>query len=219
MKFLKLSLTTQVLLAVALGIFLGITFGPICSILKPIGTRFVMFIQMVIILYIPTSIIHGIGSTQPHVTKEIFKRGWFFLVSLWALVFFSIYLVYNIFPLRTTLVTPDPKRSELAHNFLCYLVPENPIYDLANNIAPAIAIFGIIMGIALMHLKFKEPLISFLERVNNTIETLLNGLTKVAPIGIAALFANAFGTIYVNDLVTLAYYLVPMISLTIILTF
>ncbi|MCK4935204.1 MAG: cation:dicarboxylase symporter family transporter, partial [Simkaniaceae bacterium] len=96
---------------------------------------------------------------------------------------------------------------------------ENPIYDLANNVVPAIAIFGIIMGIALMHLKVKEPLISFLERVNNTIEMLLGGITKVAPIGIAALFANAFGTVYLEDLRILAYYLIPLVVLTLLLTF
>ncbi|MCK4934422.1 MAG: cation:dicarboxylase symporter family transporter, partial [Simkaniaceae bacterium] len=91
MRLLKSSLTTQVLLAIAFGIFLGITFGPICSIFKPIGTAFVMFIQMVIILYIPSSIIHGIGSTKPFVTKQIFRKGWFFLLCLWGLVFLSIF--------------------------------------------------------------------------------------------------------------------------------
>jgi len=77
----KISPTKQILIAVAVGSFLGILLGPLCSVFEPLGRAFVMFIQMVILLYIPSSIIHGLGSTRPTVARTLFKKGWvsFFL--------------------------------------------------------------------------------------------------------------------------------------------
>ena len=70
----KLSLTTQIILAIIIGSFLGILLGPLCSVFEPIGKAFVMFIQMVVLLYIPTSIMHGLGSTRPTVARQLFKK-------------------------------------------------------------------------------------------------------------------------------------------------
>ncbi|GAB4185425.1 MAG: cation:dicarboxylase symporter family transporter [Simkaniaceae bacterium] len=218
---LRISLPKQVLIACVVGIFLGIFLGEDASLLQPIGATFIMFIKMVILPYIPSSIIHGIGSTSPKMTKRILKEGWIFLFFLWGITFTALYILAELFPTTPTaiIVSTVGKENPITQNFLKYLIPENPIYDLANNIVPAVAIFGIIIGIAVMHLKYKEPLISFLERVNNTIELILKWLTYVAPIGIMALFANTFGNVYPEDLLTLASYLLPFVFIVLLLTF
>lgn len=109
--------------------------------------------------------------------------------------------------------------SALQQNFLKYLVPQNPIYDLAHNIVPAIAIFGIISGLALMHLKQKEPLISMFESINTMLEKILKGITLASPLGVLAIIANISGNIYWSDIKDFGFYIIPLIIIVIIFTF
>lgn len=215
----RLSLPFQILIAICIGSLLGILLGPICFVFEPIGTAFIMFIQMVVLLYIPSSIIHGLGSTTPSVARHLLKKGWIFLVFIWALILLAIFLMNNLFPRVEVVFEASNTHSRFEENFLSYLVPQNPIYDLANNIIPAIAIFAIIIGVALMHLTHKEPLISFLERINSTIEKVLKAITMISPFGVAAIFANVVGNVFISDLIEFSFFIFPMILLVCIVTF
>lgn len=124
-----------------------------------------------------------------------------------------------IFPRLNILFSGTGAHSSFELNYLNYLVPENPIYDLVNNIVPAIAIFAIIIGVGVMHLTHKEPLISLLERVNNTMEQILKGIMIVSPIGVLAIFANFTGNVRVADVLNLDFYIIPMILIALALTF
>jgi len=215
----KISPTKQILIAIVVGSFLGILLGPFCSIFEPIGRAFVMFIQMVILLYIPSSIIHGLGSTRPTVARTLFKKGWVFLFFIWILILCVVYMMNLLFPRMSILFPGTGSHSSFEMNFLNYLVPENPVYDLVNNIVPAIAIFAIIVGVAVMHLTHKEPLISLLERVNNTMEQILKGIMIISPIGVFAIFANFIGNVRLEDILKLDFYIIPMILISLALTF
>ncbi len=215
----RISLLKQILIAVCVGIFLGVLLGEKTSILLPIGKAFIMFIQMVILPYIACSIIHGIGTLRRDATKQIFKKAWFFLVTMWLVVLVPIYTMGILYGRSTFMIDASGETTKLRENFLAYIVPENPIYDFANNIVPAIAIFAIIVGFAVMHMPHKEPLVSFLERINNIIEKILDGITRIAPIGIAALIAYAAGTINMEILSRLGIYIFPTIILILLLTF
>ena len=106
----------------------------------------------------------------------------------------------------------------LAKNFLNYLVPENPLYDLMNNIIPAVAAFGLIFGVALMYLEKKEPILSTLERSTELIEKILVWLAILSPISIFTHIAVVFGTVYFEEVASLAFYSISFISVTLILT-
>ncbi len=207
---LKIGLGYQVLLAVILGIAVGLFFGPICSVFEPIGTTFVMLLQMVVLPYIPTLLMHGLGSLSPETAKKLFTRGWLFLFLLWVLVLGTIYALSVLIP--TPL--PDPSSDfakepvSFAKDFLSYIIPQNPFYDLSHNVIPAIALFSMIMGVALMHLKVKEPLLGLLERTNMALERIFKWLAIVSPIGIFAHIANAMGTVNLSDLSKLELYVV-----------
>ncbi|HSX26152.1 MAG TPA: cation:dicarboxylase symporter family transporter [Chlamydiales bacterium] len=219
---MRLSLGYQVLLAVLLGIFCGIFFGPICTVVKPVGDIYVMLLQMVALPYISFSLIHGLGSITPEIGKKLFLRGWVFWFTLWGIIFLIIYLLSFLIPTPVVSFIGSlsvEHNSLLAKNFLNYLVPENPFYDLANNIVPAIAVFGLIVGVALMHLEKKEPILSFLERSNQMIEKILKWLAILSPIGIFAHIAVATGTVHFEDLFAIEFYVVCFILVTLFVTF
>ncbi len=218
---MRLSLGYQVLVAVVLGIFCGFFFGPLCNIVKPVGNVYVMLLQMVALPYICFSLIHGLGSMSRDVGKKLFMKGWVFWLVLWALMFLLIYLASLLIPkpgvsfIGNVSVDRD---SSLAKNFLSYLVPENPFYDMANNVVPAIAVFGLIAGVALMALEKKEPLLSIFERTNQVIEQILQWLAILSPIGVFSHIAVATGTVHFEDLYAINFYVVCFILMTLFVT-
>jgi len=218
-----LSLGYQILVAVLLGIFAGLFFGPFTDNLKPIGAAYTMLLQMAVLPYICFSLIHGLGSIAPATGKRLFKSGWPFLLTLWVLIFAMIFLLSYLIPtsLSPLIETFGIKEFEASFtkNFLANLIPQNPFYDIANNIVPAVAIFGLIGGIALMHIEKKEPLISALERINQTIEKILYWLGVLSPLGAFVYISIAFGTIYLEDLYKIQIYVIAFILTALFVTF
>ncbi len=213
----RFSLGYQVLFAVVLGVFVGLFAGPLCKALKPIGDAFIMLLQMVVLPYICFSLIHGFGSLSPSMGKRLFKSGWPFLLLVWGLTFAMIYLLSQLIPEPDVVLITSPsahRDSDLQKNFLSFLVPENPFYDLANNVVPAVAMFGLIVGCALMHIEKKEPLCSLMERLNQTIEKILHWLALISPIGAFAHIAYAVGTVHFDDLAKLEFYIVCFVALS-----
>lgn len=219
---MKLSLGYQVFCAVLLGIFVGLFFGPLCSALIPVATVFTMLVQMVVLPYICLSLIHGLGSISPVMGKRLLVCGLPFLLALWAIVLMLLFLLDQLIPhSQATIVTPTfaNNNASLSEQLLKFLVPENPIYDLANNIVPAVAVFGLIVGIALMHIAKKEVLCTLLERINNVIEKILVWLAIISPIGVFTHIAIAVGTVRFEDLYKLEFYVLCYISLSLFITF
>lgn len=220
---MKLSLGYQVLLATLLGLGAGLFFGPLTESLTPIGAAYTMLLQMAVLPYITFSLIHGIGSTTPQLTARIFKASWPFFASIWAAVFFLIYLLSSLIPntlspiVRST--SSSAIESEFSPDFLVNLIPQNPFYDLLNNVVPAIAIFGLIAGFALMHIPAKEPLLSVLERLNQTFEKILDWLGKLSPLAAFVYISVAFGTLHFEDLYKVELYVLSFLFCTLFITF
>ncbi len=218
---MKISLGYQVLFAVFLGILTGLFLGSFSSVLQPIGDIYTMLLQMAALPYICLSLIHGIGSMTPSLGKKLLQRGWFFWLILWGSVFFVIYALSFMIPrpLFTIIDASSNEEKQLIRNFLNYLVPKNPLYDLVNNIIPAIVAFGLIFGIALMHLRAKEPLLSIVERGTQLVEKILLWLAIISPLGIFIRCAVAFGTIYFEEISSIGFYVMGFIFASLVLTF
>ncbi len=219
----KFSLGYQVLVAVILGICTGLFFGPLTEAFNPIGSAYTMLLQMTVLPYITFSLIHGLGSITPDVGKKLFKCGWPYLLTLWTLIFILIYLLAALIPSSVSPLIQsdgaDKIASEFTNNFLSNLIPQNPFYDIMNNVVPAAAVFALISGLALMHVQKKEPLIGVLERVNQTIEKILKWLGILSPIGAYAYVSIAFGTIYFEDLFKIEIYVLGFLFCALFLVF
>ena len=203
----------QAFIAILLGMIAGIFFGPLCSVLKPIGDLFVFTLQIVVIPYIPTLLMHGLGSLSPELAKKLFQKGWFVLVLLWLLVLVVCYIMKILIPVP--LPNPGTDFSLEAYVALpgesSLLVPSNKMYYLFYNGVPIIALFSLVFGFAIMHLKEKNPLLSLLERINSSLERIIKWITIVSPIGIFAHVAYIMGTVNFDDLAKLQLYVVIII--------
>jgi proton glutamate symport protein len=217
---IKSKLGYQALLAILLGVLAGLFFGPKCAVLKPIGDIFIIVLQIVVIPYIPSLLMHGLGSLTPELAKKLLRNGWPFLVLLWILVLVVCYIVKVIIPVPL----PNPstdfsiEKSAIVSGGYGLLTPGASLYGLFNNLIPGIALFSLLFGLAIMHLKEKEPLLGFLDRVNCSIDRIIKWITIVSPIGIFAHIAHVMGTINFDDLAKLQLYILMVIGVTLYLS-
>ncbi len=210
----------QALFAIVLGIFAGLFFGPYCNVLKPVGDIFIVVLQIIVIPYIPSLLMHGLGSLTPDLAKKLFRNGWPFLLFLWALVLIVCYIVKVIIPVPLPNPSPDfsIEKSAIVPGGYGLLTPSASIYSLFNNLVPGIALFSLLFGLAIMHLKEKEPLLGFLDRVNNSIDRIIKWISMIAPIGIFAHIAHVMGSINFHDLGKLQLYVFMVIGITLFLS-
>ncbi len=217
---MKSKLGYQALYAIILGILTGLFFGPYCNILKPIGDIFIILLQIIVIPYIPSLLMHGLGSLTPDLAKKLFRNGWPILLLLWVLVLVVCYIVKVLIP--PPLPNPDPTFSIETSAFVSAgygpLAPKSTFFGFFYNIVPIIALFSLLFGLAIMHLKEKEPLLGFLERLNNSFDKVIKWISIVSPIGIFAHIAHVMGTIHFDDLAKLQLYIYMVVAATLFLS-
>ena len=220
-KKARISLANQVLLGLALGVVAGIFFGEMVAPLKWVGDAFIKLLQITVIPYIVVALITGLGRLSYDEVKELALRGGSILLLLWSI---GILLVL-LFPLSF----PDwPSRSffqkssiepEAAPDFLQLYIPSNPFFSLANAIVPAIVVFSILIGLALIGVSRKQTLIDPLATAAETLMRITGFVAKIAPLGVFALIANAAGTLSFEDLARLQVYIVVIVLIALILGF
>ena len=92
-------------------------------------------------------------------------------------------------------------------DFLTLYLPSNPFFSLANTIVPAVVVFSILFGTALITLPNKENVIDILHTLSEALMKIASFVAKLAPFGIFAIAASAAGTLYPGELEKLQIHL------------
>ncbi len=220
-RILKLSFSTQVFLALCLGLLIGLFFGEKVAWLNMVGMAFIKLLQIAIIPYIVLSLVTGLGSLSYEQSKEIAKKFAIMLLTLWVIGLITIFVMALAFPLweskdffSTNQITLAPKI-----NYYDLYIPSNPFKSLSNNTVPAIVVFSLFLGIALVNIENKEqflnPALILLEALNKITKSIVSYL----PIGIFAITAASAGTLQPDDFEKLEIYFVVYIATALILSF
>lgn len=221
MKFLKVSLPIQILLSILLGLACGVFFGDLMEPLTPIGDAFIMLLKMSVLPYITCALIRGIGGLRRRQGRQLIKEGGLFLLIIWTITLGTLYALTLIFPFQDTAYYHQPSTPSQggANTLLALFIPDNPFYALANNIVPAVVVFSVFFGVAIMPLKNKETLISFLDTLIAALTRITRWVVKLSPIGVFALIASAAGVLTVNELDKLQVYLYGFLAAALFFTF
>ena len=220
-KKIRFSLSTNILIGMVLGIVCGIIFGEYCAFLQIIGDGFIKLLQMTILPYILISLILGIGGLTYEQAKLMAAKAGILLLFFWAISFALILLLPLSFPawesaafFSTSLVEiPEPV------DFLQLYIPSNPFYSMANNIVPAVVLFSILLGVALMGIKDKEALLGGLSAAAAALVKVTGIIVKLTPVGVFAISASAAGTMTIDEFGRLQVYLVTFNLAALLLTF
>jgi len=206
----KLSVSTQVVLALLLGILVGLFFGEHITFLQPVGRAFILLLQMTVLPYIVLSLMTGLGSLNYQQVKTLALRVGTLLVISWGLAFLVIVLMPLAFPtwvsasfFSTSLIE---KTEEI--NLLTLFIPSNPFFSLSNNFVPAVVIFSVAVGVALIGIENKQSLLANLDIFNRAMGRITQFMARLTPLGVFALVASAAGTMSFEELARLQVFLV-----------
>ena len=217
----KFNLTAYIIWGLVLGLLTGLMFGDLCAHLKIIGVIFIQLLQMTILPYILTSLIVGIGGLSFYEARNLAIRGGVLLFLFWGAILAVVFMMPLAFPtVETASFFSVSSVAEPPHNdFLALYIPSNPFSSLANSMVPAVVLFGICIGIALISIKEKKEFINVMTVARDALTKVAKAVVYLTPIGVFAFAANAAGTMTIEDVARLQVFFITFIIMSVVLTF
>lgn len=216
-----LSFTKKVLLSLLLGVATGLFFGEYVAWLKVAGDAFIGLLQMTVLPYIMVALIANVGRLTWGQGRSMILRGLTVLLVLWGIGLATVLLMPLMLPawetasfFSTSLVQPPPDV-----DFLDLFIPFNIFGSLARNVVPAIVVFCLFIGAALMGMKNKDPMLAVLDAFAGALMRVNMFIVKLTPYGVFAITASVAGTMTLHELGRLQAYLVVLTVATVFLTF
>ncbi|MGB0415562.1 MAG: cation:dicarboxylate symporter family transporter [Coraliomargarita sp.] len=218
---LKFSLTTQIVIGMVLGILVGLFFGEVTANLEFIGIAYVRLLQMTILPYIMFSLMVGFGSLSYERAWLLAKRAGLLLLVFWGIGLTIVVLMATTFPDRqsATFFNPGMVQEAADVSLVEMFVPSNPFEALATSAIPAVVLFSILFGLALIAIPKKEAVLDVFTVMSKTLQRVTGFVVKITPIGVFGLTAAAAGTLDGDDVIRLQVYFVAYIGCCMFLTF
>jgi len=217
----------RVVWALIFGILAGIFVGEPAGGLKIVGNAYIGLLQMTVLPYVLVSIIGGLGRLSSDMAKNIGIKAAYVIVFIWLATMFTLLLLPLAYPnweaagfFSTSLVAESA-----TFDFLQLYIPANVFYSMSNTIVPAVVLFSLLLGVALISVSNKDVLITLTTNVGDGLMRVASYVAKLAPLGIFAISASAAGTLETSELgrlqiflwvyliawTLLAFFLLPML--------
>ena len=222
-RFKTPGLSAQVFSALGLGLAAGIFFGESMRFLEPIGEVFIALLQMAVWPYIVVSLIGGLGRLSYQQARSLGLRGGVLLLLFWGIALLAVLAIAATFPSWTSAAFFTASLAEEAggFDFIGLYIPSNPFSSLAHSVLPAVVLFSIAMGVALIPMgeEKKRPVISLLETLTGAFMSIASFVARLAPLGVFALVGVAAGTMRVEEFVRLQVYIYSYVAIALLLSF
>lgn len=218
--FGSMSFSTQILVGLAAGILVGLFFGEGAGELKWAADGFIKLLQMTVLPYVTLSIIGGLGNLQFAQARALALRGGAVLAGIWLMSLGFALLLPVTFPstvsasfFSTTLIEKRPP-----FNFVDLYIPANPFYSLANNVVPAVVLFSVIVGVALIGVERKRTLLDVLAVATDALSRATRLIVYLTPYGLFAIAATTAGTLSLEQIGRLQVYLVGYVLVALLVS-
>jgi proton glutamate symport protein len=215
-------LSVQVFIALGLGLLAGIFFGELMLVLEPVGDVFIGLLQMAVWPYVIVSLVGGLGRLTPSQAASLGVRGGAFLLLFWGIALLFVLAFVATFPSWTsaTFFTTSLAEPASAFDFVGLYIPSNPFASLANSVLPAVVLFSVAMGFALIPLEDekKQPVLALLDTLTSVFMSIASFVVRLAPLGVLALVGVAAGTMRADELVRLRVYIYSYIAIALLLS-
>jgi Na+/H+-dicarboxylate symporter/ABC-type amino acid transport substrate-binding protein len=216
-----MSFSNKILAGLVGGVLLGVFLGERALALKWAADGFVKLLQMTVLPYVTVSIVGSLGRLAPEDAKTLGLRTGAVLAGLWLLALVFTFLIPLTFPdvenasfFSTTLVERRPP-----FNFVDLYIPSNPFYSLANNIVPAVVLFSVVLGLALIRVERKQVLLDVLSVAGDALARATRLIVRLTPYGLFAIAATAAGTLSLEQLGRLQVFLVAYVLVALLVSF
>jgi Na+/H+-dicarboxylate symporter/ABC-type amino acid transport substrate-binding protein len=214
-------LATQVLIGFLLGVGVGLFFGEGAAFFETLGMAFIRLLQMTVLPYVVVSLVAGLGRLGAQDAGRLAVRGGIFVVVLWAIGLVVVASIPLAFPdwESAAFFSSSLVEQPAPFNFLDLYFTSNPFNAMAATIVPAVVVFSIALGAALISVKGKEQVIESLSVVGEALSRLSGFVARVAPIGVFGIAAGAAATMEFSDLGRIQVYLIPQALTALVMAF
>ena len=217
----SVAFTRNVLIGFGVGIAVGLFFGPYCAWLGTVGETFIGLLQMTVLPYIIVSLVSNLGKLNWRQAGRLILIFGVVTLALWgihALVILSVPLHLPKWEqgsfFSTTMVSqPEPV------NYITLFVPSNIFRSLADNAVPAVVVFCIASGVALIAMDEKSVLLRNLDLIARLLQRVNSAIVRLTPFGVFAITTHAAGTYSVEEFQRLPVYLLLYTSIGGVLAF
>ena len=216
----RLSPSGRIALGIGVGVALGLFLGERTAVLQIAADAYIKLLQMTVLPYVTISIVGGLGALDGAQARALGMRVGLVLVALWAVALGAVLLFPLMFPphqsasfFSTTLL-----QEREPFDFLGLYIPTNPFNSLANNVVPAVVLFSVIVGIALIGVPNKAPLLAVLAVAGQAVSKATTFVLALTPYGVFAIAAVVAGTLGLEDLQRLEAYLVSYVAIALFLS-
>jgi proton glutamate symport protein len=206
----KKSLTTWILVAMAIGIEIGLDFREFSQNLKFLSTIFLRLVKTIVAPLLFATLVVGIASHSN--LKQVGRMGWksllyFEVVTTLALVIGLLFI--NITKAGVGINVPTSLLKDLPEvkiktwqDHIIDIFPENIIKSIYEGNVLPIVVFSVIFGIALALLseKKKRPMLEFSESLAEAMFKFTNIIMYFAPFGVGAAIAVTVGHLGIDIL-------------------
>ncbi|GMA98510.1 cation:dicarboxylase symporter family transporter [Pelosinus sp. IPA-1] len=211
-----IGLTTQIFIALILGIVFGYVFPTYGQALKPVGDAFIRMIKMIVVPLIFSSLIMGIAGTGDF--KKLGRLGakaiiWFEVATTLAL-FVGMFVANTFHPgVGVALATGTDVSSAAAAakktismvDMFVNIVPTNIVDAMGRGDMLQIILFSTFFGVAAAHMGAKgKPVVDLAISVAEIMFKFTWYVMKLAPLGVFALIAFTVGKFGLGMLIPLA---------------
>jgi len=216
----KKSLTTWILVAMAVGVEIGLDFPAFSQNLQFLSKIFLRMVKTIVAPLLFATLVVGIASHSN--LKQVGRMGWksllyFEVVTTIALLIGLVFI--NITQAGVGIEVPESLLKELPtvtpkgwQDHIIDIFPENIVKSIFEGNVLPIVVFSVIFGIAMAMLneKKKKPLLEFSESLAETMFKFTNIVMYFAPFGVGAAIAVTVGHLGIDILKNLALLLITL---------
>ena len=222
MKKLKISLATQILIGLILGIAVGAIFygnANVQTYLQPIGDIFLNLIKMIVVPIIISTLIVGVAGTGD--MKQLGRLGGKTLIYFEVITTVAIVvglLAANIFQpgagidmnqleksdISSYVETTEEQETKSTFQVIVDIVPKNVVNAMAEGDMLAIIFFSVLFGLGVAAIGDRgKPVLAFFNGVADAMFWVTNLVMKFAPFGVFALIGVTVSKFGLSSLIPL----------------
>lgn len=213
-----MSSSNKILIGLFAGAFVGIFLGELAGVFKIAADGFVKLLQMTVLPYITLSIITSLGTLNLAQLKTLGIRCGAVLLGLWCLALLFTFLIPFAFPVletasffSSTLVQQRPP-----FNFVDLFIPANPFHALSNNVVPAVVLFFLFFGVALIGVERKQIALDVFNVAKEALSRATKFVVTLTPYGVFAIAANTAGALNVDQIARIQVYLITYVIIALL---
>jgi Na+/H+-dicarboxylate symporter len=225
-KCFGLSMWQQVVIALILGVAVGVLAGNLAVELKVFGTIFIKLIKMVVAPLILFALIAGITSLSEssHFKGIAIKGTVAYLSTAIVAVTFGL-LLGTLFQPGVGVPQPiaDPSLASVAsmppsiNDFLLDLIPSNIVKAMANDMYLQIVVFAIFTGVVMNNIRGNTSNIKIInQELAHVTFKMIEWIVRLAPLAVFGFIASMVGTTGMDVIFSLLELVVLVVSACII---